>query len=512
MNLALQWNRSRFSMMKTLMHGLRLAFHEPGHIRRRTDLFVYALISISVLLLGLEILLPPNTPVLKTLAPVDQFLLWFFGAEISLRIISYRPPALDFYAPSAIQHVRFHIMGRLRYCSHPMVLIDILTVLALVPALRSLRAIRLLRLLRGARLFVFSNPFAGLARAFADNRMLYAFGFSLLGAATVLGGITIFLIERGQNDRIHTVADGLWWALVTLTTVGFGDIAPVSGLGRIVGGLMMVSGMITLGLFAGIVGHTLPRAIFGIREEQIRMSGYLNHLVICGYESGSNLFIKAFIKEVDLETTTVVVFGPGERPGDLPPDFVWVCGDPTKESELEKLRLEYAAGVVLIGSRTLSPQQADAATILSAFTIRAYLNHHQPNHERLKPVFMVAEVLDAENIDHLRTAGADEVVETTRIGFELLAHSITVPGTARLMSDLASVGAHSVYVGQCPIQSAGPLTFGHLRETIRAEHTALVIGYRDQETGEDTINPENDAHLPKDAALIYLAPSKVLPE
>ena len=166
---------------------------------------------------------------------------------------------------------------------------------------------------------------------------------------------------------------------------------------------MMVAGMITLGLFAGIVGHTLPRAIFGIREEQIRMSGYLNHLVICGYESGSNLFIKALINEVDLETTTVVVFGQANDQ--------WIFRPISFGSQVTQRKRANSRIKVGICSRRRFDRvsfsiatAADAATILSAFTIRAYLNHHQPNHERAKPVFMVAEVLDAD-FDHLRTAG-----------------------------------------------------------------------------------------------------------
>ena len=215
-----------------------------------------------------------------------------------------------------------------------------------------------------------------------------------------IGGLQFF---SWSEDDAHERGDGLWWALVTLTTV-FGDIA-LSVVWAVVGGLMMVAGMITLALFAGIVGHTLPRAIFGIREEQIRMSAYLNHLVICGYEPGANLFMHALLKEVDVESTTVVVFGPGERPTDLPTAFVWVSGDPTKESELANQRLEYADGVVLEGARSLSPQKADAATILTAFTIRRYLDHNSPDFERARPVFMVAESRRRER-EHL--LGADE--------------------------------------------------------------------------------------------------------
>jgi voltage-gated potassium channel len=490
--------------MKTVFDTIHRAFHKPGILQRRVEISIYILIALSIGILCIDIIRGSDDPLVQALEPLDTGLLWIFVFEVSLRILSYRPPALDFYAPRAIRHLRFHVGGRLKFCLRPLVLIDLITVLAVVPALRGLRAIRLLRLLRATRFFRYSNPFSGLARALADNRLLYALGFSLLGAGTVIGGITIFLIERETNPQINHVSDGVWWALVTLTTVGFGDIAPVSGLGRFVGGLLMVSGMITLGLFAGIVAQTLPTAIFGIREEQVRMSGYLNHLIICGYEPGSHGFLRAILKEVDSSNTTLVLFGPGDRPNDAPAEFVWIAGDPTKESELDKLRLKYAAGVILIAPRSLSPQQADATTILTAFTIRSHIDK-QKQIDRARPLFMVAEVLDAENVAHLRTAGANEVIETTRIGYDLLAHAVAMPGTAKLMGEFASNDKHSLYIGARPPHLKGTMRFDDLSRELKASTGVLLIGLHDHESEEDTINPLPEHSVSEEMHLVYLA-------
>ena len=194
------------------------AFHRPSQLNKRVEMVVYVLIAVSILLLIPELTLGSTHELVLTLKPLDEALLWFFGVEVSLRVLSFRPPALDFYSPRVIKGLKFHLMGRLRFCLRPLVLIDLITVLALVPALRGFRAIRLLRLLRGAKLFRYSSPFLGLARALSENRLLYALGFSLVGAATIVGGITIYLVERGTNPTLQSLGDGLWWALVTLTT------------------------------------------------------------------------------------------------------------------------------------------------------------------------------------------------------------------------------------------------------------------------------------------------------
>src|SRR5690606_24860267 len=128
-------------------------------------------------------------------------------------------------------------------------------------------------------------------------------------------------------------------------------------------------------------------------------------------------------------------FGPGERPDEVPAAFTWIRGDPTKESELDKVRLAYARAAILIGSRGLQPAQADAATILTAFTMRRYLRSHPSS--RARPMYLVAEILEDENVEHAQTAGCNEVIETNRLGFSLLAHCIREPGAARIMSGVA---------------------------------------------------------------------------
>ena len=67
-----------------------------------------------------------------------------------------------------------------------------------------------------------------------------------------------------------------------------------------------------------------------------------------------------------------------------------------------------ASAVVIIGSRALLPQQADANTILTAFTVRRYLSQQTGHQERKRALYVIAEVLDEENVEHARTAGVDE--------------------------------------------------------------------------------------------------------
>lgn len=492
-------------LARMLFETLHAAFHRPDTpVYRWTQGVVWVLIAASIGLVVVDVY-EVNLP--DWVVWIDRTILGLFALEISLRILTFRPPLLEVFEDRTSVRLKEHLYARFVYALRPLNLIDILTVVAVFPALRGLRALRLLRLLRANR---FSHgSFRSLARALEDNAALFLIALSTLFTAVGIGGMSIWMVERGQNDKIETLADGMWWALVTITTVGFGDIYPETGLGRGIAGVLMVSGMFMLALFAGIVGHSLLNAVLTIREDQFRMSTNVNHIVVCGYDAGSAMLLDALVDEIDPSVHDLVVFAPGERPRDLPATWTWVRGDPTKESELSRIRPTHAKAIIVVGTRTRAPAEADAVTILTVFTLRRYMKAQKETPRRRSRLYIVAEILDAENVEHAKTAGANEVIETTRLGFSLMAHAISQPGTAEVLGEVVRTGAHSLYVGAIPAEYELPMTFGALAKALKSHHGVLVIGTRAPD-GTDILNPVDDLSVHPGVSLVYLAESDVL--
>jgi voltage-gated potassium channel len=122
--------------------------------------------------------------------------------------------------------------------------------LALIPTVRWLRILRLLRLLRMVR--AFAGVFRALAsiERFAAHRTLIVLFGSWLTVA-VISGVAVYLAEVGHNPEVTSLWDALWWAVVTVATVGYGDVSPITPEGRLAAAFLIVVGIT---LWAAITG------------------------------------------------------------------------------------------------------------------------------------------------------------------------------------------------------------------------------------------------------------------
>lgn len=116
-----------------------------------------------------------------------------------------------------------------------------------------LRPLRLLRSARAVRLFRLVRLSAFLAETVHEGRRLltrHGLNYVLLATGAVVLGCAVLVTaaERGGSGSIDDLADGLWWAATTVTTVGYGDAFPITSAGRGVGVLLMVTGIALFGV------------------------------------------------------------------------------------------------------------------------------------------------------------------------------------------------------------------------------------------------------------------------
>jgi voltage-gated potassium channel len=163
------------------------------------------------------------------------------------------------------------ILGRLRYMLTPLALVDLIAILPfyltfLFPF--DLRFMRVFRLLLIFKLGRYQASMSLLARVLRNEAGPITAALFVLGMLLVVAASFGFLAEHeAQPQAFANMFDAMWWAVVTMTTVGYGDIVPVTPLGKMVGGVIAVIGLGMVALPAGLLASGFSEQLHHRRRE-----------------------------------------------------------------------------------------------------------------------------------------------------------------------------------------------------------------------------------------------------
>jgi voltage-gated potassium channel len=155
--------------------------------------------------------------------------------------------------------------ARLRFALQPQSLIDLLAIAPVYAALfleGDLRAFLVVRLFRFFKLARYSPGIASLGEAiYSERRALLASAVILFGSVLMAASLLHIAEETAQPDKFGTIPAAMYWAALTLTTVGYGDVVPVTPLGRLIASFTAFVGWILLALPVGIIASAFAREI-----------------------------------------------------------------------------------------------------------------------------------------------------------------------------------------------------------------------------------------------------------
>jgi voltage-gated potassium channel len=166
--------------------------------------------------------------------------------------------------------------GRLRYARSPLALLDLAAVAALLLPhlpfdLRQARLIRLFALLRVGKLGRFGRSATVVARAFRARRDELLVAVGAVALVLFVGSTLVYFAEHeAQPDKFGSIPEALWWGVATVTTVGYGDVYPVTPVGRVLGGVLAVLGIGSFALPTAILGSAFLDEVQRARGERPR--------------------------------------------------------------------------------------------------------------------------------------------------------------------------------------------------------------------------------------------------
>ena len=248
---------------------------EPARLGDRTskiwDLSLFGLVVLNLIAVALE-----SVPTLQI-----NYGSWFYSFEIfSVIVFTVEYVARVWSAPAKRDHENGEtgLKARMRYVFSFYGLIDLVAILpfyiqAFFPGL-DLRVLRALRLLRILKLNHYNSALDDLFGAIIEEKKSFLTTLYIFSVAFVLSSSLIYYAEhKVQPEDFRSIPDAMYWSIITLTTVGYGDVSPITVFGKSIAAIAAIFGVVVVALLTGIVANSFNaqmdrrKVIF---EDQVR--------------------------------------------------------------------------------------------------------------------------------------------------------------------------------------------------------------------------------------------------
>ncbi len=211
------------------------------------DIVLFIVILASIVFVMLESVEEIDTKYHRFLNVAEWVITILFTIEYIARIVAVKKPLkyiFSFYGIIDLLSTIPKYLSLIFVGTHSLV------------ALRALRLMRVFRILKLARFIGESTNFA---RALKVSRVKILVFLSFVLILCVVLGTVMYLVESGEDSGFTSIPRSVYWAIVTLTTVGYGDIAPITPLGQFIASLIMIMGYAIIAIPTGIVSSEMTK-------------------------------------------------------------------------------------------------------------------------------------------------------------------------------------------------------------------------------------------------------------
>lgn len=303
-----------------------------------------------------------------------------------------------------------------------------------------------------------------------------------------MGGIVYHFIEG------ESFLDSIYWAATTVSTVGYGDVAPRTPAGKVFAVFFMLAG-------AGIVLYSLTAlmqlivqseiiSLMGVRRKTKEMEKLKNHYIVCGAGRVGRRIIKSLANQ---KIPFVVIERDEKKLGELSgPGEQTVIGDATSEELLKQAGVERARGL----ASCLADDASNVYVVLTARGINPDLH-------------IVARAVEEEAEPKLIRAGASRVVSPIIIGSQTMARALLKPAIADFMDSIVAENLDLAF-DEITIEPESTLAEKPLKEThIRSELDLVIVAIR-RKDGEMLFHPSGEDHIHGGDLLIVIGRAESL--
>lgn len=328
----------------------------------------------------------------------------------------------------------------------------------------------------------------------AFNDPVRGFQISILTLIVIIALATgvYMLLER------MSLTDALYMTLITISTVGFGEVQPLSATGRAFTMLLILLGVgVVTTTISNAIGIVLgPRLWLSIRQRTMErlLMNIEDHYVVCGYGRMGQQIIEDLVARG--ESYVLIEADPDLQSELLEENIPFVIGDATLDETLIEAGIERARGLV-------AAVDSDSDNVMIVLTARG-----------LNPkLFIVARVTSGENENKLRRAGANRVVSPYQIGGHRIALALLRPAVSDFLDKIFSFHEDiEMEIGQIYLRAGSRLAGQTVASCdLRSVHNVSILAIQ-KPNGEVIVTPNPAQALEVGATLIIIGPPETIYE
>jgi voltage-gated potassium channel len=306
-----------------------------------------------------------------------------------------------------------------------------------------------------------------------------------------------YFLEKNLHENLSWL-DSLWWTMVTMTTVGYGDLYPQTVAGR------FLIGFPTMLLGISIMALILEKVQNGFVQRSRKERGLIRmenkeHILILGFpgEDYVSEIVSEIRQEDGMEKSDIGIVT--DKISIIPPYLaeqktVFVAGNPGAVDILQKANVKEAKRVIVLADSRNS--ESDGVTLMRILNVCKCCIGQRP--------YIVAECLDRENEDVIYQAGADEVVSVEALSAGLIVNGMVSKGINPVLKDLLTNGyGLQFYMEEVPSSYIGKLFGDVLKSLYEKECDLRLLGVLDEK--RKTLYSEKDTVLGTGSALLYIS-------
>jgi len=291
---------ARSKRYQAVKNSLRDLLHDPKNIyKKNLDYFFIFLIISSVIVFIYEVKnpIPLWLEIYAVYFTTGVFIIeylinfWLYN-DISRDILhEYESSLFLNRKPRFLKIFLKSLNKKISYIFTPIAIIDLL---AILPAYRPLRILRIFVLFRFLKVLNHARSLHQFLNVLADRKFELITLFILLIFVVFVGGLALYITEESKNSNINNLFDAIYWSFITITTVGYGDISPVSEIGRVIAFVIVILGITMISFATSVIVSAFSEKLNELKEERVAeyISSSDEYLIICGYGQIAKVFLR----------------------------------------------------------------------------------------------------------------------------------------------------------------------------------------------------------------------------